>query len=54
MSGLAVFAPEEQTDSDSLLLADPAGKLDDTHYTGDELIIERLYVAAEEAQEVRS
>jgi hypothetical protein len=47
MSGLAVFAPEEQPDSDSLLLADTAGELDDCQYTGDELIIERLHVAVE-------
>lgn len=54
MHGLAAFAPEVQPDSDSLLLADPAGELDDSQYTGDELIIERLHVAATEVEEVLS
>jgi len=54
MRGLAAFAPEEQPDSDSLLLADPAGTLDDADYTGDELTIERLRITVEERAEVAS
>lgn len=54
MRGLAAFAPEEQPDSDSLLLADPAGALDDEVYSGDELTIERLRIAADEPAEVAS
>jgi len=51
MRGLAAFAPEEQPDSSSLLLADPAGVLDDADYTGDELAIEWLYLRAEQSEE---
>jgi hypothetical protein len=51
MRGLAAFAPEAQPASDSLLLADPAGKLHDVDYSGDELTIERLHIAADERTE---
>lgn len=54
MRGLAAFAPEEQPDSDSLLLADLAGTLHDTDYSGDELTIERLRIALGEPAEVVS
>lgn len=52
MRGLAAFAPEEQPDSYSMLLADPSGRLDDPDYTGDELTIERVRVQTGETAEV--
>jgi hypothetical protein len=54
MRGLAAFAPEEQPDSDTVLLASRAGTLDDAEYAGDELSIERLRTAVDEPREVAS
>jgi hypothetical protein len=48
MRGLAAFAPEEQPDSDTLLIASPAGVLDDIDYAGDDLAIERLHIASDD------
>jgi hypothetical protein len=54
MRGLAAFAPEEQPDSDTLLVASPAGVLDDIEYAGDELAIERLHIAVDDPAGVGS
>ena len=47
LRGLAAFAPEARPDSDTLLLANAAGALDDCDYVGDQLTIERLRVSLE-------
>jgi hypothetical protein len=52
MRGLAAFAPEARSDSDTLLLASPAGKLDDPYYSGDELAIERLRISLQDNEEL--
>jgi hypothetical protein len=49
MRGLAAFAPEEQRDSDGMLVAERSGVLDDRDYGGDELTIERVRVRSEVA-----
>lgn len=54
MRALAAFAPEEQPDSETLLIASVVGELVDCEYAGDELAVEQLRLAPEEPAEVSS
>jgi hypothetical protein len=51
MRGLAAFAPEEDLDNDSLLIAHSRGALDDLDYVGDDLVLERLHIGAVPAEQ---